>query len=139
MALGGLWLRRAVIGGRNIGALITSTAWPLGLMEANRKSCRTARKAQPTDGCEIQQIGPNFSWVQMPRLRQLAATQLNRGSASSTELQVPEERGHTQRTTGTTRPRAPSIELLQGPVGEINGLSADGIKAHGRCRNACPW
>jgi len=58
---------------------------------------------------------------------------------SRTELQVPKQRGHTQGATGTPRPCAPTIELLQSPVGEINGLSADGVKAHGRCRNACPW
>jgi hypothetical protein len=108
-------------------------------MEADGKSCRAAREAQPTDGFQIQQIGPDFSWVQMPGLRQLAATHLNGGSTSRTELQVPKQRGHTQGATGTTRPCAPTIELLQGSVGEINGLSADGVKAHGRCRNACPW
>jgi hypothetical protein len=108
-------------------------------MEADGKPCRAAREAQPTDGFQIQQIGPDFSGVQMPGLRQLAAAHLNGGSTSSTELQVPKERGYTQGATGTTRPSAPVIKLLQGPVGEINGLSADGVKAHGRCRNACPW
>lgn len=102
----------------------------MGLLQLDPCALRPAAETQPSEGLQVTEVVTQQAALQAPSGRQLPQTELHLPACISAALQVAVERGHPEGTAGLAGPPPLLIQLLQRPLGELNRLGANGVKAH---------